>query len=68
MVGEGSFGKVFQIYRKGTSQIYAIKVINKDVLLHNFDDAEVKAYILTKIMHPFIVQIRYLCEVLFHVL
>ena len=55
VVGQGSFGKVFQVQRKGTSQIYDMKVINKDVLLYNFVDAE--ADILTRTVHPFIVQI-----------
>ena len=65
MVGEGIFGKVFQVQRKGTSQIYAMKIVNKDLVLHSY--VEAKKDILTKIVHPFIVQHRYFFQVLFHV-
>ena len=67
MVGEGSFGKVFQVQRKGTLHIYAMKFVNKDIILHNFVDVEVEADILTNIVHPSISKLKYFFQLLFHV-
>ena len=92
VVGKGAFGKVFQVKRKGTSEIYAMKVISKDIILKsildeymeriqdeyikaesdNFhamkfmskDEIQNEAEILTKIVHPFIVQLRYSFQVI----
>uniref|UniRef100_A0A1D1YK16 non-specific serine/threonine protein kinase n=1 Tax=Anthurium amnicola TaxID=1678845 RepID=A0A1D1YK16_9ARAE len=61
VVGQGAFGKVFQVRKKGTSEIYAMKVMRKDKIMEKNHAEYMKAErdILTKIDHPFIVQLRY---------
>ncbi|XP_010683458.2 serine/threonine-protein kinase AtPK2/AtPK19 [Beta vulgaris subsp. vulgaris] len=61
LVGQGAFGKVYQVCRKGTSEIYAMKVMRKDKIMESNHAEYMKAErdILTKIDHPFIVQLRY---------
>lgn len=61
LVGQGAFGKVFQVKKKGTSEIYAMKVMRKDKIMEKNHAEYMKAErdILTKIDHPFIVQLRY---------
>ncbi|KAK1311749.1 Serine/threonine-protein kinase AtPK2/AtPK19 [Acorus calamus] len=66
LVGQGAFGKVFQVKKKGTSEIYAMKVMRKDKLMEKNHAEYMKAErdILTKIDHPFIVQLRYSFQVM----
>ncbi|KAH9613693.1 hypothetical protein KSS87_021019 [Heliosperma pusillum] len=61
VVGQGSFGKVYQVCKKGTSEIYAMKVMRKDKIMERNHAEYMKAErdILSKIGHPFIVQLRY---------
>ncbi|KAJ7961064.1 Serine/threonine-protein kinase [Quillaja saponaria] len=61
VVGKGAFAKVYQVRRKGTSEIYAMKVMRKDKIVEKNHAEYMKAErdILTKIEHPFIVQLRY---------
>ncbi|GAB4833137.1 Serine/threonine-protein kinase AtPK2/AtPK19 [Ancistrocladus abbreviatus] len=61
VVGKGAFGKVFQVRMKGTSEIFAMKVMRKDKIVEHNHTEYMKAErdILTKIGHPFIVQLRY---------
>jgi len=61
VVGQGSFGKVFQVRKKDTSEIYAMKVMRKQNILKRNHGSYVKAErdILTKVVHPFIVQLQY---------
>lgn len=61
VVGQGAFGKVYQVLKKGTSEIYAMKVMRKDKIMEKNHAEYMKAErdILTKIGHPFIVQLRY---------
>lgn len=61
VVGQGAFGKVFQVKKKGTSEIYAMKVMRKDKIMEKNHAEYMKAErdILTKIDHPFVVQLRY---------
>lgn len=65
MVGQGAFGKVFQVKRNGTSEIYAMKVMRKDRIMKKNLAQFVKAErdIMTRIVHPFIVQLRYSFQV-----
>ncbi|GMH10040.1 hypothetical protein Nepgr_011881 [Nepenthes gracilis] len=60
VVGQGAFGKVFQVRRKGSSEIYAMKVMRKDKIMEQNHAEYMKAErdILTQIDHPFIVQLR----------
>ncbi|KAL1193797.1 Serine/threonine-protein kinase AtPK2/AtPK19 [Cardamine amara subsp. amara] len=61
VVGQGAFGKVFQVRKKDTSEIYAMKVMRKDKIVEKNHAEYMKAErdILTKIDHPFIVQLKY---------
>ncbi|KAI3750566.1 hypothetical protein L2E82_21228 [Cichorium intybus] len=61
VVGKGAFGKVYQVRKRDTSEIYAMKVVRKDKILEKNHAEYMKAErdILTKIDHPFVVQLRY---------
>ncbi|ERN04221.1 hypothetical protein AMTRI_Chr08g168380 [Amborella trichopoda] len=61
MVGQGAFGKVYQVRMRGTSEIYAMKVMRKDKIMEKNHAEYMKSErdILTKVVHPFIVQLRY---------
>ncbi|CAL1367919.1 unnamed protein product [Linum trigynum] len=72
MVGQGAFGKVFLVKKKkkttaksngdGDSDgIYAMKVMKKDSIIkkNHVDYMRAERDILTKVVHPFIVQLRY---------
>lgn len=67
MIGKGSFGKVFQVKMKGYGGegegdgILAMKVMRKDTVIKNnhVDYMRAERDILTKVEHPFIVQLRY---------
>ncbi|KAL6988002.1 Serine/threonine-protein kinase AtPK2/AtPK19 [Sarracenia purpurea var. burkii] len=61
LVGQGAFGKVFQVRKRCTSEIYAMKVMRKDKIMEKNHAEYMKAErdILTKIEHPYIVQLRY---------
>ncbi|KAJ6801917.1 serine/threonine-protein kinase AtPK2/AtPK19-like [Iris pallida] len=61
VVGQGAFGKVFQVMKKDTSEIYAMKVMRKDRIMEKNHAEYMKAErdILTKVEHPFVVQLRY---------
>ena len=66
VVGQGAFGKVFQVMKKGTSEIYAMKVVRKDKIIEKNYTEYMKSErdILTKVDHPFIVQLRYSFQVI----
>ncbi|XP_054784077.1 serine/threonine-protein kinase AtPK2/AtPK19-like [Prosopis cineraria] len=61
VVGQGAFAKVYQVRKKVTCEIFAMKVMRKDKIMENNHAEYMKAErdILTKIEHPFIVQLRY---------
>lgn len=61
VVGQGAFGKVFQVQQIQTEDIFAMKVMRKDTIMEKNHGEYMKAErdILTKIDHPFIVQLRY---------
>ncbi|KAK8516919.1 hypothetical protein V6N13_092213 [Hibiscus sabdariffa] len=61
VVGQGAFGKVYQVRRSDTSDIYAMKVMRKDKIMEKNHAEYMKSErdILTKVDHPFIVQLRY---------
>lgn len=72
VVGQGAFGKVYQVRKKGTSEIYAMKVMRKDKIMEKNHEEYMKAErdILEMVDHPFIVQLKYSFQVnfwLFHV-
>ncbi|KAM7275714.1 hypothetical protein ACFE04_017580 [Oxalis oulophora] len=62
LVGQGAFGKVFLVRKKkGNNDIYAMKVMRKDSIIkkNHVDYMKAERDILTKVVHPFIVQLRY---------
>ncbi|XWS09520.1 hypothetical protein CRYUN_Cryun40dG0091600 [Craigia yunnanensis] len=61
VVGQGAFGKVYQVRKTGTPEIYAMKVMRKDKIMEKNHAEYMKAErdILTKVDHPFIVQLKY---------
>ena len=65
VVGQGAFGKVFQVRKRGSSDIYAMKVMRKDKIMEKNHTEYMKAErdILTKVDHPFIVPLRYSFQV-----
>ncbi|XP_076944928.1 serine/threonine-protein kinase AtPK2/AtPK19-like [Bidens hawaiensis] len=61
VVGQGAFAKVYQVKKNGSSEIFAMKVMRKDRIFEKDHAEYMKAErdILTKINHPFIVQLKY---------
>ncbi|CAI8609974.1 unnamed protein product [Vicia faba] len=67
VIGQGAFGKVFMVRRKGDSDssdnngIFAMKVMRKDNIIkkNHVDYMKAERDILTKVLHPFIVPLRY---------
>ena len=57
VLGQGAFGKVFQVKLKQTKEIYAMKVLKKSQILEkdHIDYMRVEREILTSVSHPFIV-------------
>jgi p70 ribosomal S6 kinase len=73
VIGQGAFGKVFMVRRKGTDEdssdngIFAMKVMRKDNIIkkNHVDYMKAERDILTKVLHPFIVPLRYSFQVSF---
>lgn len=61
VVGQGAFGKVFQVKYNKTNEIYAMKVMKKNRILEKDHSEYVKAErdVLTAILHPYIVTLRF---------
>ncbi|KAI8102271.1 hypothetical protein M9435_005877 [Picochlorum sp. BPE23] len=61
VVGQGAFGKVFQVRKTGTGEIFAMKVMKKDRILEKSHGEYVRAErnALTSVVHPYIVTLRY---------
>ncbi|GJP41225.1 hypothetical protein CLOM_g895 [Closterium sp. NIES-68] len=61
VVGQGAFGKVFQVQQRWTGEIFAMKVMKKHRILerNQGDYMRAEREILTKVVHPFIVQLQY---------
>jgi p70 ribosomal S6 kinase len=56
------------VRKKGTPEIYAMKVMRKDRIVekNHVDYMRGERDILTKIAHPFIVQLKYSFQVIIH--
>ena len=62
LLGEGATCKVFQVKRKKTSKIYAVKVLSKDRILGDHKKVEqalTERKVLVEVRHPFIVQLHW---------
>jgi len=61
VIGRGSFGKVMQVKKKGTEDIYAMKVMRKEAIIQKNQVTHTKdeKAILQQISHPFIVKLHY---------
>ncbi|KAK3014925.1 hypothetical protein RJ639_009941, partial [Escallonia herrerae] len=61
VVGQGSFARVYQVRKRGSCEIFAMKVMRKDKVMekNHAEDTKAERDILTKVDHPFIVQLRY---------
>eukprot|EP01101_Sappina_pedata_P001269 TRINITY_DN1136_c0_g1_i1.p1 TRINITY_DN1136_c0_g1~~TRINITY_DN1136_c0_g1_i1.p1 ORF type:complete len:450 (-),score=186.59 TRINITY_DN1136_c0_g1_i1:134-1483(-) len=61
LIGKGSFGKVVQVRKKDTCKIYAMKILNKDMILERqeLEHAKAEKSVLQKLVHPFLVNLNY---------
>jgi serum/glucocorticoid-regulated kinase 2 len=61
VIGRGSFGKVMQVQRRGTNDLYAMKILKKESIIRERMTKHTKQEktILQKIKHPFIVGLRF---------
>jgi len=61
VVGQGAFGKVFQVRKKDSGEIFAMKVMRKEKILskNQSEYCRQERDILTCISHPFIVKLHY---------
>lgn len=62
ILGKGNFGKVYLTKNNLNGQLYAIKVIRKDVLLeyNQIEGTILEKNIMTKSRHPFLVSMEHL--------
>ncbi|KAL2898012.1 Serine/threonine-protein kinase AtPK2/AtPK19 [Bienertia sinuspersici] len=63
VVGKGTFGKVYQVRKRGSfnDEIYAMKVIRKDKIIEKNHVEYIKSEreILMKVEHPFIIKLKF---------
>jgi len=61
VIGEGSFGKVFQVRKKDTGKIYAMKVLNKKTIIERSEVEHTKTEkdLLQRLVHPFLVNLYF---------
>lgn len=66
VVGQGAFAKVYQVKKIGTADIFAMKVMRKDKIVekNHAEYMNAEREILTKVDHPFVVQLRYSFQVM----
>jgi len=60
VLGQGAFGKVFQVRRKDDGKVFAMKVMRKDHIIER-DHAEyirTEKAIMTRVVHPYIVTLK----------
>jgi serine/threonine protein kinase len=65
VINDGSRVQVFQVRKKDTGQVFAMKVMRKEKILEKDHCDYVKAErdVLTSIVHPYIVTLRYSFQV-----
>jgi tRNA A-37 threonylcarbamoyl transferase component Bud32 len=61
VVGQGAFGKVFQVRKRDTGEVFAMKVMRKARILERQHGEYVRAErdVLTSVVHPYVVTLRY---------
>jgi len=61
VVGRGSFGKVMQVVKKDTGQLFAMKVLRKEAIIARKQVLHTRSEksILAKINHPYIITLHY---------
>lgn len=59
-VGKGNFGKVYQVRKKDTGKVYAMKVLNKANSLSqkNYERTLSERKIVEEVKHPFLATLR----------
>ncbi|TPX36527.1 hypothetical protein SmJEL517_g01372 [Synchytrium microbalum] len=67
VIGKGAFGKVYLVRLKGTSRVFALKVLKKaSIVLHSktHEHTRNERTILEEVRHPFIVKLYYAFQTL----
>lgn len=61
LLGEGNFGKVYQVCKLDSNEIYAMKVLSKQKLKESnqLEHTITERSVLQQIEHPFLVNLRY---------
>ena len=61
ILGKGSFGEVFLVKKRDTSQMYAMKVLRKDKIMNQnlIKYAKTERNVLSYVRHPFIVSLNF---------
>jgi serine/threonine protein kinase len=61
LIGQGGYGKVYQVQKKDTEHVYAMKVLRKKHLITTgaLEGTMVEREVLRSIRHPFIVSLHY---------
>ncbi|ETO23989.1 hypothetical protein RFI_13168 [Reticulomyxa filosa] len=61
VIGRGSFGKVMQVKKKDTGEIYAMKILKKKALIQKgqVEHTNAERMILQSLQHPFLMHLRY---------
>lgn len=61
VIGKGSFGKVMQVRKRDSNRIYAMKILKKAHIVERDEVNHTLAerLVLTKLQHPFIVNLKY---------
>lgn len=60
VVGKGSFGKVLQVKKRGTGEIFALKILKKKqlVLRNQVEHTKTERRVMQSVRHPFIVKLH----------
>jgi len=61
VIGQGTFGKVIRAKKKGTNDLYAIKILKKSHVRETaqIDHTLTERQVLQKVVHPYVVNLRY---------
>jgi serum/glucocorticoid-regulated kinase 2 len=61
VLGRGSFGKVMQVRKKDTGQVFAMKILKKRAIIarNQVEHTKAERKILQQLQHPFLMTLRY---------